>query len=266
MTDRQCHGLSLLAVLAHPDDESRIIGGTLAKYAQEGIAVALYCATRGEAWLPDANPDEQIALRTAELAAACQVLGITDVRLRTYPDGGLAHIDPSILIADIAAYMRARAPQIVITFGPEGRTLHPDHIAIHDAATHAFHVVRQQAMLTTAAPFRLFYSDVPTSIATAYGWRFPATPDAEIAASLDVTPWIVQKRQATVIAHASQYHDKPFGNLDEETRWQALAQEDFVLASGSEPLPVGERQDLFARLHRCVLRAHHTQEDRSASC
>lgn len=249
MTDRYQHTRSLLAVFAHPDDESRIIGGTLAKYAAAGVAVALYCATRGEAWRKGADPDEQMTLRTAELAAACQILGITAVRLRDYPDGGLAHLDISVLTADIAVYMQERAPQVVITFGAEGRTLHPDHIAIHYAATAAFHRVRQQPTSPSEPPGRLFYTTVPTSIATAYGWRFPATPDSEIAVSLDVTPWVTKKREATVLAHASQYHDKPFGNLDEATRWRVLSQEDFVLAPGSDPLPEGERHDLFAGLH-----------------
>jgi len=248
MSDLSQHNRSLLAVLAHPDDESRIIGGTLAKYAAQGVAVALYCATRGEAWRKGADPDEQIALRTVELAAACQVLGITAVRLRDYPDGGLARLEASVLVADIAAYMQEQAPQVVITFGAEGRTLHPDHIAIHHAATAAFHRDRQQATSPTAPPARLFYTTVPESIAAAYGWRFPATPDSEITVFLDVTPWIAKKREATVVAHASQYHDKPFGNLDEQTRWRVLSQEDFVLAPGSDPLPEGERHDLFAGL------------------
>ncbi|MHB8644483.1 MAG: PIG-L deacetylase family protein [Thermomicrobiales bacterium] len=240
--------LSLVAVMAHPDDESRIIGGTLTKYAAEGVAVALYCATRGEAWREGADPDEQSRLRTAELTAACRHLGLTNVRLRDYPDGGLAHLDASLLLADIAASIREWAPQVVVSFGAEGRTLHPDHIAIHHAATSAFHLVRQQAVSPEIAPCRLFYTTVPASTATAYGWRFPPTPDDEIAVSLDVTPWLAQKRQATVVAHASQYHDKPFGNLDEETRWRVLAREDFVLAPGSLPMPPDERGDLFAGL------------------
>ncbi len=244
MPDVHGPAVSLLAILAHPDDESRIIGGTLAKYAAEGVAIALYCATRGEAWLAGADPAEQITLRTAELAAACQVLGITNVRLRDYPDGGLAQLDAAILVADIVAYMRERAPQVMITFGLEGRTLHADHIAIHHAATQAFYLACED----TAPPARLFYTAVPESIATAHGWRFPATPDAEIAVSIDVTPWIAKKRAATVTAHASQYHDKPFGNLDEATRWRVLSREDFVLAPGSDPLPAGERHDLFADL------------------
>ncbi len=235
---------ALLAVLAHPDDESRIIGGTLAKYAGEGIRVVLYCATAGEAWRAGADRDEQRRLRRRELVAACETLGIAEVRLRAYPDGGLGQLAADVLVADIAATIRDCAPRVVVTFGPEGRTLHPDHIAIHRAATRAFALARRDV----AAPARLCYTTVAASVARPTGWRFPTTPDAAIAVTIDVTPWLDRKRRATVTDHASQYHDPPFSNVDEATRWRALAREDFVLAAGCPPLPPAERSDLFAGL------------------
>lgn len=239
---------SLLAVLAHPDDESRIVGGTLAKYAAEGVRVALYCATEGEAWRADADPDEQRRLRGRELAAAGATLGIADLRLRAYPDGGLDRVGADVLAADIAATIRACTPRVVVTFGPEGRTRHPDHIAIHHATTRAVALARA-TVGPTAPPIRLYYTTIAASVARAVGWRFPATPDDAIDVTIDVTPWLDQKRRATVTDHASQYHDPPFSNVDEATRWRALAREDFVLAAGSRPLPPGERSDLFADLH-----------------
>lgn len=135
-----------------------------------------------------------------------------------------------MLADDIAAYIRERRPQVVITFGPEGRTLYPDHIAIHRRATEAFTLTRGRAPGASAPPTRLFYTTVAASVARAVGWGFPATPDGAIAVSLDVTPWLGLKRQATVLAHASQYHDQPFSNVDEAARWRALAREDFTLA------------------------------------
>ncbi len=239
--------LALLAVLAHPDDESRIIGGTLARYAGAGVRVVLYCATEGEAWRAGADPDAQRRLRRRELAGACVTLGIADLRLRTYPDGGLDRLGADVLAADIAATIRACAPHVVITFGPEGRTLHPDHVAMHHATTRAVALVRA-AVGPAAPPARLCYTTVAASVARAVGWRFPATPDAAIAVTIDVTPWLDRKRRATVIDHASQYHDPPFSNVDEAARWRALAREDFVLAADSLSLPPGERSDLFAGL------------------
>lgn len=239
--------LSLLAVLAHPDDESRIIGGTLARYAAEGIRVALYCATEGEAWRAGADPDAQRRLRCRELAAACATLGIADLRLRAYPDGGLDRLGADVLAENIADTIRACAPRVVVTFGPEGRTHHPDHIAMHHATNRAVALARAAA--APAAPsVRLYYTTVAASVARAVGWRFPATPDDAIDVTIDATPWLDRKRRAAVSDHASQYHDPPFSNVDEATRWRALAREDFALAAGSPPLPPGERSDLFAGL------------------
>jgi LmbE family N-acetylglucosaminyl deacetylase len=66
---------SLLVVLAHPDDESFPIGGTLAKYAAEGTHITLISATRGEAGIPWISPVETAAIRERELRAAAAILG-----------------------------------------------------------------------------------------------------------------------------------------------------------------------------------------------
>lgn len=133
----------LLAVLAHPDDESRIIGGTLAKYASEGVWVVVWLATRGEASTllgdpPICTPAKLAEVRARELAAAAEALGLTEVRVRDYPDGGLDDVGAARVVGDIVRTIREVRPQVMITFGPEGRTLHPDHIAIHRFATRAF--------------------------------------------------------------------------------------------------------------------------------
>src|SRR5207302_4809331 len=86
-------GLTLLAVFAHPDDESYICGGTLARYAAAGVRVVLVCATRGEAGeISDArlaSPDTLAAVREAELQAAARVLGLAEVHHLDYRDGVL---------------------------------------------------------------------------------------------------------------------------------------------------------------------------------
>ena len=90
----------LLCVFAHPDDETLGAGSTLAKYAAAGVELALVTATRGErGWQgdPSADPGPQALgeLRTAELLAAAQVLGIRDVQFLSYLDGDLDQADPA---------------------------------------------------------------------------------------------------------------------------------------------------------------------------
>ena len=79
----------LTAVFAHPDDETFATGGTIARYASEGVRCSLYCATDGDAGrssgIPVSSPAELGALRRAELRAACDVLGIRTLVSGSHP-------------------------------------------------------------------------------------------------------------------------------------------------------------------------------------
>jgi LmbE family N-acetylglucosaminyl deacetylase len=134
--------LKLLAVLAHPDDESLGFGGTLAKYAAEGVETYLVTATRGEAGRfgslgKSGDPLELGRVREAELRAAALVLGIREVSILGYPDGAVDQVRPTIAIGAIVSHIRHIQPDIVITFGADGGYGHPDHIAISQFTTAA---------------------------------------------------------------------------------------------------------------------------------
>lgn len=134
--------LRLMAVLAHPDDESLGFGGLLARCAAEGVETTVVTATRGErGWFgnPDENPGMEALgrIREGELRAACRELGVGRLELLDYVDGDLDQADPKEAIARIAEYMREVRPQVVVTFGQDGAYGHPDHIAICQFATAA---------------------------------------------------------------------------------------------------------------------------------
>ncbi len=125
----------LMAVLAHPDDESLGNGGILAKYAAEGIEIHLVTATRGEyGWLGDEDenpgPEALGKLRESELRDAADVLSLSSVHFLDYQDGELDAAHPAEVIAKIAGQIRQIKPDVVVTFGPYGGYGHPDHIAI----------------------------------------------------------------------------------------------------------------------------------------
>ena len=127
--------LRLLCVLAHPDDESLGTGGTLAKYAAEGVATYLVTATRGERGrFHDAEtspgPDIVGKAREAELLAAAKELGLADVQILGYPDGALDTVGAAAAVDAIAAHIRRVKPHVVVTFAPDGAYGHPDHVAI----------------------------------------------------------------------------------------------------------------------------------------
>ena len=132
--------LSLMCVLAHPDDESLGTGGLLAKCAAEGIETYLVTATRGERGrVGDTRPGPDVAgpIREAELRRAAEELSIRDVRLLGYEDGTVDQADPGEAISRIVACIRELTPDVVVTFGPEGAYGHPDHIAISQLTTAA---------------------------------------------------------------------------------------------------------------------------------
>lgn len=134
--------LRLLAVLAHPDDESLGFGGTLAKYAATGVETYLVTATRGEAGRLGSlgrtcDPLLVGSVREAELRAAARVLGIREVSILGYRDGAVDQVPPTIAIGGIASHVRRIQPDVIITFGADGGYGHPDHIAISQFTTAA---------------------------------------------------------------------------------------------------------------------------------
>lgn len=148
-------GLTLLAVLAHPDDETFGMGGTLALYARRGVAVHLVCGTRGEVGEMDPRLMKGFnsigERREAELRCAAEKLGLAGVHFLDYRDSGMPgsadNRHPDALAAApvdevagrIASFIRLLRPQVVVTFDPIGGYRHPDHIAIHVATVQAFH-------------------------------------------------------------------------------------------------------------------------------
>lgn len=144
----------ILAVLAHPDDESFGLGGTLALYAQKGYETYYVCATRGEAGSADEEHlkgyKDVAEMRTDELMRAAKELGLKEVIFLGYRDSGMPgmeanhHPDAQIqhpieeVAGRIVKHIRAIQPDVVITFDPIGGYRHPDHIHVHKATVFAF--------------------------------------------------------------------------------------------------------------------------------
>ena len=130
--------LRLMAVLAHPDDESLGLGGALARYAAEGVETTVITATRGESGRfrgerdgpGHPGPEALARIREAELRAASSVLGVRELVMLGYRDGALDQADPREAIARIAEHLRRVRPHVVVTFAADGAYGHPDHIAI----------------------------------------------------------------------------------------------------------------------------------------
>jgi LmbE family N-acetylglucosaminyl deacetylase len=143
----------LAAVFAHPDDDAFGITGTVAMHADDpGFAFCLVLATSGERGMisdPALAAREHLGeVREAEALAGWRTLGREPDRLEflRYPDGGVADAPFEELVGRIASILRDERPDVVITFGPEGVTAHPDHITVGRAATEAFHRLRREGI------------------------------------------------------------------------------------------------------------------------
>ncbi|NMC83970.1 MAG: GlcNAc-PI de-N-acetylase [Anaerolineaceae bacterium] len=171
----------ILVVLAHPDDETFGMGGTLALYAQKGVEVNLVCATRGEVGDVPAEMmkghSSVAELREHELMEAAAILGLSHVDFLGYRDSGMPgspdNHHPQALAAapleevatKVVQYIRKYRPQIVLTFDPIGGYRHPDHIAIQQATEKAFYTAGDPAFVPgefpAYTPAKLYFHTMP---------------------------------------------------------------------------------------------------------
>ena len=181
---------TLMAVLAHPDDESLGVGGTLAKYASEGIETFLVTATRGESGRYRGHRDDEHhpgaqklgEIREAELRQAAAVLGIRELALLDYKDQQLDRANPPEAIEQIVSHLQRLRPDVVLTFGPDGAYGHPDHIAISQFAT---------AAVTAAGDLvkKLYYLAWPASTWRAYEYVFKKLTATVDGVERQAVPW-----------------------------------------------------------------------------
>ncbi|AXH96725.1 PIG-L deacetylase family protein [Ornithinimicrobium avium] len=123
----------VLAVVAHPDDESFGLGALIDAFARAGAAVDVLCLTRGEASTLGAAPD-LATVRAAELEAAGRALGARSTRLLDLPDGGLGDLDPEQVAALVREAADDTRPEGLLVFDSTGISGHPDHVAATGAA------------------------------------------------------------------------------------------------------------------------------------
>ena len=206
--------LKLMCVLAHPDDESLGFGGTLAKYANQGVETFVVTATRGERGRSGSpgpmTLDEVGQKRHAELLKAGHELGIREVNLLGYCDAELDQAHAPEAIAKIAEHIERVRPHVVLTFGPDGAYGHPDHIAISQFTTAAIaltpHRVEKFYYLAwTADKWAAYQAALKKLVIKVDSVERQATPwpDWAVTTRLDTTSVVDQVWRA-VSCHESQ--------------------------------------------------------------
>jgi mycothiol S-conjugate amidase len=193
---------ALLAIHAHPDDESSKGSGTMARYAHEGVEVVLVCATGGEEG-DILNPrmdqpgikERMTELREAELETACDILGVEQIYLLGWRDSGMpgtesnehqdafCNADPDEAIGRLVEIIREERPEVVLCYDESRGYEHPDHVAVHRWGTQAFFDAGDPAKYPERgepwAPSKLYY------FATFTKKRFQMLNDAAMSEGLE---------------------------------------------------------------------------------
>jgi LmbE family N-acetylglucosaminyl deacetylase len=191
----------LLAIFAHPDDESFRCGGTLALLARQGVRVHVLTATRGQAGSCGSptlcTQDELPLVREQELRGACATLGIEPPILLDYEDGELAVLDEDEPVRQVLAVMQQVQPDVLLTWPPDGLSGHLDHCAVSRWTSVAF----QRAPATGLA---LYHIAMPRSIQQFLGLRnLRAIPDEAVTVAVDVMP-VWEQKMAAIRCHRTQ--------------------------------------------------------------
>lgn len=255
-------GATVLAIFAHPDDESIACGGTLARLADAGARVALVCATRGErgGQTGPVRDDELALLRVREMRDAAQALGICEVLLLDHPDGELRWRDVPEFHAEIVSLVRRYSPELVISFGADGLYWHVDHIGTYERTLTAL-----LALGDSAPPF--YGVTMPRGImrpvvesARKRGWTAPVKgfwslePDAfglhaePPTVVVDVRPWVARKLSAILCHRTQMGSGHPFDQIPPSDAERWLGTEHFHRI---EMGPGAQAESLLDRLGAC---------------
>jgi LmbE family N-acetylglucosaminyl deacetylase len=236
-----------MCVVAHPDDECYGFGGALALAADRGIETYVVCMTDGQAAThrgTAASGVELGAVRRAEFAASCKVLGVTEHELLDYQDGQLENV-PTVAAAELLVErMRRFQPDVVMTFGGDGgMNSHSDHMMVSIWATAAFHWAGQPKRFPElGAPHqaqRLFHLTTDFFLPD----RRPPQPipwtvtlDIRSATERKLEAFKQHRSQAPLMEKTKAVFDK-FG-----------VQEFYTLVAAAEPQPARQMTDLFEEM------------------
>ena len=199
---------TLLGVWAHPDDEAYLTAGLMAEFRGRADRVVVITATLGERGTSDpvAWPPERLAvLREHELRTSLAAVGVDELHLLGYMDGECTWNDGTDRIAELMAEI---APDLIVTFGPDGMTGHPDHRAVSAWATDAWRVARPQADLWYATLGTDYYAQWGALSDHVGLWAEqpspPCTADHDLAARVTLDNESLDRKLAALQAHASQ--------------------------------------------------------------
>lgn len=221
---------TILSVWAHPDDEGYCCAGLMAIAVRGGQRVVCVTATRGELGSTDQsrwpNGAGLAAVRTGELAASLAVLGVSEHYWLDYPDGGCDAVDQDQAIARLREIVDRVRPDTVLTFGPDGATYHPDHMAVSRWASAAVAGTTTRVLHQAATPEWQadLYSVVPPELVMMADREPLAIPAAQCALYLHLEGELLDLKLRAMRCQESQVG--PLLSLAGPDRYRALLAEE----------------------------------------
>ncbi len=233
---------TVMGVWAHPDDEAYLSAGLMALARRHGQRVAVVTATGGELGNPQPHrwsPVDVAALRHGELLASLDAVGVSEHHHLGMADGSLAGVPVAVGAARIGRIMHEVRPDTIVTFGPEGMTGHPDHIAVSRWTTLAWHASGRRTRLwyaTLTDGFHQEWRELSDRIGV---WMDGAQPPRhapdELVTEIVCTGALLDTKQSALRAHASQT-DPIAAQVGEDTFSRWWAREAFVDGAAIEPV------------------------------
>jgi LmbE family N-acetylglucosaminyl deacetylase len=201
---------TVVGVWAHPDDEAYLSAGLMTMAVEAGSHVVCVTATRGELGTADPvrwPPARLAPVRERELRASLAAVGVDDHVWLPYRDGACEPADPAEAVAMIVRVLDDVGADTVVTFGADGMTGHPDHIAVGQWATAAAAAARKRPRLlyaTKTKEWREEHADLHRRVPIFGPEGPPATPPHEVALALELQGSALDRKLAALLAHETQ--------------------------------------------------------------
>ena len=202
---------SLLGVWAHPDDEAYLSSALMASVRRSGGRVAVATATRGEHGTPDPDtwpPERLAAIREQELMSSLALIGVDEHAWLGHGDGSLPDVPFETAVAQVAALIERTRPDVIVTFGPDGMTGHPDHQTVSAWVTEAWRRAGCPGSLwyaTSTPEFQAEWEDLHRQLGILIDEEVaPVTPASELALELQCDEDVLDLKYQVLRAHASQ--------------------------------------------------------------
>jgi LmbE family N-acetylglucosaminyl deacetylase len=206
--DRDLDQVTILAIYAHPDDETYLAGGLMAAVARAGGRVVHVTATLGELGTsePDRWPPASMARRRKrELGRAMEQLGVSETISLGYSDGACDQVEVGMATEHLARTIEEIRPDLVVGFGPDGVTGHSDHVAVARWAALATIATGNRTPLMTSAVSSIWPADIERKMRDA-GAFMPdyRKPIGDDPVELDLDDDLLARKLAALDAYASQ--------------------------------------------------------------